>query len=120
MSINRRRFLQTTTSATTALMLSSLDVFASPQSTRNMDTNFQLKVLATKWGFKGTIDEFCAKVKQDGYDGFEIQWPGEKKYQEEMFIGVISYLGFNFSLPRGTLRRRNNFYIISRPVMLPI
>ena len=69
MSINRRRFLQTTTSATTALMFSSLEVFAKLQSIKNMNNNFKLKVLATKWGFNGTIDEYCAKVKQEGYDG---------------------------------------------------
>ena len=89
--MNRRNFLQTTTSATTALMLSSLDVFASPQSTNNMNTNFQLKVLATNWGFNGTIDAYCAKVKQEGYDGIEIWWPLEKKDQDELFSALKKY-----------------------------
>lgn len=86
--MNRRDFLQTTTSATTALMLASLDMFAQPQSINNMNTNFQLKVLATNWGFNGTVDELCAKVKLEGYDGIEVWWPTEQKDQDELFAAL--------------------------------
>jgi sugar phosphate isomerase/epimerase len=51
----------------------------------NMNNNFKLKVLATNWGFNGTLDAYCAKVKKDGYDGIEIWWPLEKKDQDELF-----------------------------------
>ena len=44
-----------------------------------MNNNFELKLLATNWGFNGTLDEYCAKVKKDGYDGIEIWWPTEPK-----------------------------------------
>jgi sugar phosphate isomerase/epimerase len=50
-----------------------------------MNNNFKLKLLATNWGFNGTLDEYCAKVKKDGYDGIEIWWPLEKKDQDELF-----------------------------------
>ena len=50
-----------------------------------MNKNFELKILATNWGFNGTIDEYCAKVKKEGYDGIEIWWPAEKKDQDELF-----------------------------------
>ena len=50
-----------------------------------MNNNFKLKLLATNWGFSGTLDEYCAKVKKDGYDGIEIWWPLEKKDQDELF-----------------------------------
>ncbi|MEP6682885.1 MAG: sugar phosphate isomerase/epimerase, partial [Parafilimonas sp.] len=63
--MKRRHFIQTTASATTALMLASLESFAKPQSIKNMKQGFQLKILATNWGFDGTIDEYCAKVKKD-------------------------------------------------------
>lgn len=88
--MKRRHFLQTTTSATTALMLSSLNTFAKPQQA-NMGTNFQLKVLATNWGFDGTMDQYCAKVKQEGYDGIEIWWPTEQKAQDELFAALKKY-----------------------------
>jgi sugar phosphate isomerase/epimerase len=84
--LNRRNFLSLTTSSSTALLLSSLDTFASAHKpVFNMDKNFELVVLATNWGFPGTIDEYCAKVKKDGYDGIEIWWPIEKKAQDELF-----------------------------------
>ena len=89
--MNRRNFLQTTTTATSALMLSSLKTFATPQSISNMNNNFQLKILATNWGFSGSIDEYCAKVKKEGYDGIEIWWQTEKKDQDEVFAALKKY-----------------------------
>jgi sugar phosphate isomerase/epimerase len=56
-----------------------------------MDTNFKLKLLATNWGFNGTVDEYCAKVKKEGYDGIEIWWPTEKKDQDELFNALKKY-----------------------------
>ena len=89
MLFNRRNFLQTTTTATTAMLLASLDTFASSHKPNfSMNKNFELKVLATNWGFNGTIDEYCTKVKQDGYDGIEIWWPTEKKDQDALFAAL--------------------------------
>ena len=53
-----------------------------------MNNGFKLKVLATNWGFHGTVDEYCAKVKNDGYDGIEMWWPDKKKDQDEMFAAL--------------------------------
>lgn len=72
-------------------MLSSLDTFASLQTTNNMHTKFQLKVLATSWGFNGTTDEFCAKVKKEGYDGIETWWPTNQQDQDELFVALKKY-----------------------------
>src|SRR5579871_658311 len=87
--MKRRNFIQASTTASTALFLSSLDTFAlSNKPTFNMSSNFELKILATNWGFPGTIDEYCAKAKHDGYDGIEIWWPLEKKDQDELFSAL--------------------------------
>ena len=73
-------------------MLASLNTFALLQKPNfSMNNNFELKLLATNWGFAGTIDEYCAKVKQDGYDGIEIWWPMEKKDQDELFAALKKY-----------------------------
>src|SRR5688572_16388824 len=66
---NRRDFLQASVSATTALLLSSMDVFSTPHKFPFVNTNFELKVLATNWGYTGSTDEFCAAIKKEGYDG---------------------------------------------------
>ncbi len=56
-----------------------------------MNNNFELKILATNWGFPGSIDEYCAKVKKDGYDGIEIWWQPDKKAEDELFAALKKY-----------------------------
>ena len=84
--MDRRNFLGLTTSASTAFMLSSLESFSLINTNKfSMHSNFQLKIMATNWGFPGSINEYCALVKKEGYDGIEIWWPTEKKDQDELF-----------------------------------
>ena len=91
MNHNRRTFIKTSASATTALFLSSLESLAAEQPFFSMNQNSELKILATNWGFKGSLDEYAAKVKQEGYDGIEIWWPMEKKAQDELFSVLKKY-----------------------------
>ncbi len=87
---SRRRFLQTTATATTAILFSSLETFAAPMpSTTNKD--FELKIMATSWGFPGSTDAFCAKAKAEGYDGIEMWWPMETKAQDELFAALKAH-----------------------------
>ena len=91
--MDRRNFISITTTATTAAMLASLETFSlSHQPSFTMNKNFELKIMATNWGFPGTMDEFCAKAKKEGYDGVEIWWPtGDKKAQDELFAALKNY-----------------------------
>jgi sugar phosphate isomerase/epimerase len=91
MNHNRRTFIKTSASATTALFLTSLESLAAEQPFFPMNQNSELKILATNWGFKGSLDEYAAKVKQEGYDGIEIWWPMEVKAQEELFSVLKKY-----------------------------
>lgn len=92
MTQNRRGFIKTSASATTALLLSSLDVLAASNPPKIMtNKNFTLKLLATNWGFNGSLDDYCNKVKKEGYDGIEIWWPMEKKGQDELFAALQKY-----------------------------
>jgi len=88
MEHNRRAFIQTTTSAATALLLSSMDVFAIANQPLKVNKNFELKIMATSWGFAGTQDQFCAAAKKEGYDGIEAWWPGDKQGQDELFTAL--------------------------------
>jgi sugar phosphate isomerase/epimerase len=86
--LKRRDFLEFSATSTAALLL-SLDAVSSTHKTNfTVNKNFQLKVLATNWGFNGTIEAYCAKVKQEGYDGIEIWWPIEKKEQDALFASL--------------------------------
>ena len=86
MTVTRRNFVGWTVSAGAALWMSSLDNYSrSPKPGFTMNTNFELKIMATNWGFQGSIDSYCELVKKEGYDGIEIWWPLEKKDQDELF-----------------------------------
>ena len=57
-----------------------------------MNKNYELKIMATNWGFGGTMDAFCAKVKKEGYDGVELWWPANNKMaQDEMFASLKTH-----------------------------
>lgn len=89
MNQNRRDFIKLTGLATSATLLSSLESFSTaPLPVINANANYKLKVLATNWGFDGTIDAFCAKAKKEGYDGIENWWPENKNEQDEMFAAL--------------------------------
>jgi sugar phosphate isomerase/epimerase len=89
MKQNRRKFIETTTSATALLLLSSIAAIAEKNPPKKgMGKNFELKLLATNWGFDGSVDAYCDKVKKAGYDGIEIWWPMEKAGQDEMFSAL--------------------------------
>ena len=90
--MDRRDFLNLTATSATGLLLSSLDTIASAHNpTLTMNKNFELKILATNWGFHGTQDEFLGKVKKEGYDGIEIWWQTDKDKQNELFAGLKKY-----------------------------
>lgn len=56
-----------------------------------MNNKFELKILATSWGFTGTVGEFCDKAKKEGYDGIEVLWPSGKKEQDDLFAALEKY-----------------------------
>jgi sugar phosphate isomerase/epimerase len=84
---NRRIFIQQTAAGSAALLLSSLESFALPQAIQSV-SGYGIKIFATNWGFDGSMDAFCAKAKQEGYDGIENWWPGTATEQKEMFDAV--------------------------------
>lgn len=86
--INRKQFIARTTLAATGVLL---ETYAQPL-TGPVRQGFQLKILATDWGFPGTLDEYGAKVKAEGYDGIEIWWPLDPARQTEVF-GMLKKYG---------------------------
>jgi sugar phosphate isomerase/epimerase len=87
MNFNRRQFIQTSSTLTTGLLLNAMDSFAKPLTTKNAST-FSMLVFATSWGFAGNVDEYCAKVKQEGYDGIETWYPTDAVEREKLFVAL--------------------------------
>jgi sugar phosphate isomerase/epimerase len=48
-------------------------------------------MLATNWGYGGSWDEFCTKIKGDGYDGAEVWYPTEEKPRKEFLDAFQKY-----------------------------
>lgn len=90
MKQDRREFIKTTAASSSALLFSSMESFANqPLPIPETNKNYALKILATSWGFQGTMDDFCAKVKKEGYDGIELWWPtNNKKAQDDIFAAL--------------------------------
>lgn len=76
--MNRRKFIQNTV-ASSALLGSSLRAVAKPK------IEMETVIMATNWGFQGSLDEFCKKAKKEGYDGIEVWYPNDPKEQNELF-----------------------------------
>lgn len=90
MSIDRRKFLSTTTSLA-AVALTSFETLFAAKPAFTVPEGFALTVMGTNWGFAGTMDEFCAKAKKTGYDGVELWWPMTTAAQSEMFAALKKY-----------------------------
>ena len=84
MKIDRRKFLANTTGIA-ALSLAPLEYLKAKNNTNMQANNFKPIILATNWGFEGTVDAFCAQAKKAGYDGIEMWWPMEQKNQDILF-----------------------------------
>lgn len=92
MQQSRRNFIGKATSASAALLLSSFTTLAKVNPPKQeINKNFELKLLATNWGFEGSFDAYCSKVKKAGYNGIEIWWPMEKAGQDELFSALKKY-----------------------------
>lgn len=87
--MKRKDFIRLATASAATAMANPLEpILSSPKPDFSMNKNFELKILATNWGFSGTMDQFCGAAKKEGYDGIEIWWPGSVKEQDELFTAV--------------------------------
>ncbi len=85
----RRDFLSAT-AASASLLLTPLKDLASPIQSKPAN-GFSLLIMGTNWGFSGSWDEFCIKIKKEGYDGIEVWWPSDEKSKTELFEALSKY-----------------------------
>ena len=106
--MNRRGFIQVGSAAGTALMMDSLRAAATPMKDQPAP-GFQLLIFATNWGYQGNWEEFCSKIKRDGYDGAEI-WLPEEKSRIECFNTFRKHdLKFGLLIGSGESTFQKNF-----------
>lgn len=84
MPLSRRKFISTSAAFSGALIAP----FQQENMTRpsfSIPPDFKIIVMATDWGYKGTFDDYCAKAKQEGYDGIELWWQSDPKKKQNLF-----------------------------------
>src|SRR5258708_17947197 len=86
MSPDRRSFIKSSVTSGAALLLAGSTAEAKEKQIL-LPPDFSVKIMATNWGFEGTNTQFCARVKQAGYDGIEIVWPAEDQ-RPELFAAL--------------------------------
>lgn len=87
--MNRRSFVQSALSASAATILPAIDGWAAGQpALASAAAGYRLSVMATDWGFQGTVDQLCAAAKKEGYDGIELWWPQDKTAQSNLFAAL--------------------------------
>lgn len=69
-------------------MFNSFESMATDKPLFTDNPAFSLQIMATNWGFRGSVDEFCAKAKREGYDGIEMWWPGDGAGRDELFAAL--------------------------------
>jgi sugar phosphate isomerase/epimerase len=92
MENNRRKFIKNTVAGSAALFLTSLENFAlTDKANFTKNRNYDLKIFNTDWGYEGSRDAFCEKIKKAGYDGLETSWPDDLKDREALFTALKKY-----------------------------
>lgn len=81
----------------TAALINPLVAFNAPLSLVAPRPGFELLIFATNWGFGGSWEEFCSKIKSEGYDGTEVWYPDDGKSRKEFLAAMGKYdLKFGF------------------------
>ncbi len=75
----------------TAALINPIEALNAPLSTVAATPGFELLIFATNWGFGGSWDEFCSRIKTEGYDGAEVWYPGDEKSRNEFLAAVEKY-----------------------------
>ena len=90
MALSRRKFMTLTAMTGTYAAFNSMESFARPLPVLQT-SGYSLLIFATNWGFTGSWDEFCFRIKTAGYDGAELWYPGDEKQRQELFTALQKY-----------------------------
>jgi sugar phosphate isomerase/epimerase len=107
--MKRRHFMNVSTMAASTLLLNPLEALATPSGTRPQP-GFALLIFATNWGYTGTWDEFCSRIKKLGYDGTELWFPMDDQQRTGVLATLKQYdLKYGFLIGSGDPDPEKNF-----------
>ncbi len=103
-----------------SLLFAELDAYAT-HTVKLPASN--LTIMATNWGFKGNLEEFCTVAKKDGYEGIEVWVPGSASDMKAL-SDTVSHEGLKLGLLAGghdvnpTLHKKQFAEAIDRAISL--
>lgn len=97
MSITRREFINAAALTGMGALVDPFQMGASPLSEINAMPGFELIILGTNWGFEGSLDDFCSRLKKEGYDGAELWCPQNEKDRQQL-VETFSKHNLKFGL----------------------
>src|SRR6188768_692253 len=100
MSITRREFINTTALAGVGALAGPFKTLANPIANAKSVAGFELLILATNWGFSGSLDDFCTRIKKEGYDGAELWCPTEQEDRNKL-VAAFAKHNLKFGLLAG-------------------
>jgi sugar phosphate isomerase/epimerase len=107
--MTRRDFINVGTATGSLLLLDNLQAMARPLPETKSSVAFQLLIFATNWGYTGSWEQFCSKIKSDGYDGAEIWFPNEQERTEVLAAFKKHGLQYGFLIGSGDSQYQNNY-----------
>lgn len=110
MDITRRNFLKLSTAMSGATLLSDFESLARPVSSTPAQPGFSLLIFATNWGYGGTWEEFCARIKGLGYDGAEL-WCPDDVAERNMVLSTFQKHGLKLGFLVGSGERDYNKHL---------
>lgn len=98
MSLTRRKFIAlSAASGTAGMLLNTLDTYAIPAEHTKAAAGFGLMIFATNWGYEGSWDQFCDRIRKLGYDGAEAWYPTDEVVRKEFLAAFQKHnLKFGF------------------------
>ena len=97
MSISRRKFISAAALTGVGVLADSFKSLSNPVSRVKPAAGFELLILATNWGFEGSLDDFCTRIKNEGYDGAELWCPSEAADRTDL-VAPFTKHGLRFGL----------------------
>lgn len=97
MPITRREFLNATTVAGFTVLTDPLKAMEKSSSHVTPGPGFELLILGTNWGFNGSLDDFCSRIKKEGYDGAELWCPSTEE-ERKALIATFNKYNLKFGL----------------------
>lgn len=84
MAIDRKTFISNLALGSGGMLIAGTGKKTENKAGFTIPNDFSITYLATRWGYPGTLEQFCQTAKEAGYGGIEVWLPGRRKGQMQL------------------------------------